>query len=85
MYETSAQMQGPSMAPANVPARIRVENMDVDNEPSSEDWNPGESSKQGMKGKGKQCQLETDHEMGGTTDASVTRRPYQRLAKGVNY
>ena len=63
MHEMSAQMQGPSMAPANLPARIQVENMDVDNEPSSEDWNPGESSKRGMKGKGKQRQLETDHEM----------------------
>ena len=76
-------MQGPSMAPANVPARIRVENMDVDNEPSSEDWNPGESSKWGMKGKGKQRQLETDHGMGGTTDAGVVRRPYRRPAKGT--
>ena len=84
MHETSAQMQGPSMAPANIPARIWVENMDVDNEPSSEDWNPGESSKRGMKGKGKQRQLETDHEMGGTTDAGVVRRPYRRLAKGTS-
>ena len=83
MHEMSAQMQGPSMAPANVPARIWVENMDVDNEPSSEDWNPGQLSKRGMKGKGKQLQLETDHKMGGKTDASVTRRPYRRLAKGT--
>ena len=57
--------------------------MDVDNEPSSEDWNPGELSKQGMKGKGKQHQLEMDHEMGGTTDAGVVRRPYWRLEKGT--
>ena len=77
MHETSAQVQGLTMAPANIPACIQVKNMDVDNEPSSEDWNPGESSKQGMKGKGKQHQLETDHEMGGMTDASVTRRPYR--------
>ena len=83
MHETSAQMQGPSMDPAKVLAHIQVENMDVDNEPSSEDWNPGQLSKRGMKGKGKQLQLETDHEMGGKTDASVTRRPYRRLAKGT--
>jgi hypothetical protein len=61
-----------------------VEEMDVnDNEHSSEDWNPGESAKRDIKGKGKQRQHETDHEMGGTTDAGVTRRTYQRPAKAT--
>jgi hypothetical protein len=85
--ETSVQVQGPKTATANEPACTTwpvgpVEEMDVDdNEHSSEDWNPGESAKQDIKGKGKQRQHETDHEMGSTTDAGVTRRTYRQLAK----